>query len=119
MSFRWKRSSVLLAVTAAVAVVAASVASAKTSVGPASTAKQQSTLSIMGFGKGDDVAQSRFAIACKRVLQFARLRGDQLLGKCGDDRVLVGEIGIKSWLGDAGGASQGLHAGGPRALGQE
>ena len=67
MSFRWKRSSVLLAVTAAVAVVAASVASAKTSVGPASTAKQQSTLSIMGFGKGDDVAQSRFAIAAKAV----------------------------------------------------
>jgi multiple sugar transport system substrate-binding protein len=67
MSVRWKRSSVLLAITAAVAVVAVSVASAKTSVGPASTAKQQSTLSIMGFGKGDDVAQTRFAIAAKAV----------------------------------------------------
>jgi multiple sugar transport system substrate-binding protein len=59
----WRRISALAVLLAAVAVVAvtAGLASAH------STSKAAGTLNIMGFGKGDDVAETRAALATKAV----------------------------------------------------
>ena len=70
MTVRWKRSSVLVAMAAFFVLVAASVAGAKVASGPAGVQHSSDgcpNLTVMGFGKGDDVAESRAAIAIKAV----------------------------------------------------
>jgi multiple sugar transport system substrate-binding protein len=66
----WRKSTAFLTVIAMVSVAAitAGLASAKNSKAGATAAKADSPgLTIMGFGKGDDVAESRAAIAIKAV----------------------------------------------------
>jgi multiple sugar transport system substrate-binding protein len=64
---RWKRIA-LLAGTSAIAVVTyASLASANNSTIGGKAAKADTVLTIMGFGTGDDVAETRAAIAIKAV----------------------------------------------------
>ncbi len=70
MSGRWKRLAILIATTGLAVFIAASFANAKTGriSGPATS--KANTLSIMGFGTGDDVAQSRAAIAKAAVAKI-------------------------------------------------
>jgi multiple sugar transport system substrate-binding protein len=68
MAGRWKRGALLLLVVASLSgVVYASFASANNSTVGSPAAKTADTLSIMGFGTGDDVAETRAAIATKAV----------------------------------------------------
>jgi multiple sugar transport system substrate-binding protein len=64
MSGRWKRTSLVVAVAVA-AVVAAVAATVNATAG--SKRASAGTLNIMGFGKGDDVAESRAALALKAL----------------------------------------------------
>ena len=63
----WKRAAVLVGVSALAVVTYASLASAKNSAIGGKSAKSDTVLTIMGFGTGDDVAETRAAIATKAV----------------------------------------------------
>jgi multiple sugar transport system substrate-binding protein len=63
----WKRAAVLVGVSALAVVTYASLASAKNSAIGGKSAKSDTVLTIMGFGTGDDVAETRAAIATKTV----------------------------------------------------
>jgi multiple sugar transport system substrate-binding protein len=67
MARRWLRGAALLAVVALAGVVAASLASANNSSVSGSQKANDTVLSIMGFGTGDDVAETRAALATKAV----------------------------------------------------
>jgi len=63
----WKRAALLLGIAALAVVTYASFASAKNSTIGGKSAKSDTVLTIMGFGTGDDVAETRAAIAIKAV----------------------------------------------------
>jgi multiple sugar transport system substrate-binding protein len=63
----WKRAAVLVGVSALAVVTYASLASAKNSAIGGKSARSDTVLTIMGFGTGDDVAETRAAIATKAV----------------------------------------------------
>jgi multiple sugar transport system substrate-binding protein len=63
----WKRAALLLGVSALAVVTYASFASANNSAIGGKAAKSDTVLTIMGFGTGDDVAETRAAIAIKAV----------------------------------------------------
>jgi multiple sugar transport system substrate-binding protein len=64
---RWKRGVGLLVVVALCSVVGVSLASAHNNSVGGTAATSADSLSIMGFGTGDDVAESRAALATKAV----------------------------------------------------
>jgi multiple sugar transport system substrate-binding protein len=67
MAGRWKRGALLLGVIVLGVVVYASIASANNSSIGSSAARSDDALTIMGFGTGDDVAETRAALAIKAV----------------------------------------------------
>jgi multiple sugar transport system substrate-binding protein len=67
MSGRWKRGALLVALLAVSGVVAASLAQAKNDRVGGSSKANETVLTIMGFGTGDDVAETRAALATKVV----------------------------------------------------
>jgi multiple sugar transport system substrate-binding protein len=67
MAGRWKRGALLLGVIVLGGIVYASLASANNSSIASSAAKSDDALTIMGFGTGDDVAETRAALATKAV----------------------------------------------------
>jgi multiple sugar transport system substrate-binding protein len=64
---RWKRGAGLLVVVALCSVVGVSLASAHNNSIGGTAAASDTNLSIMGFGKGDDVAETRADLASKAV----------------------------------------------------
>jgi multiple sugar transport system substrate-binding protein len=63
----WKRAALLVGVSALAVVTYASLASANNSSIGGKSARADTVLTIMGFGTGDDVAETRAAIATRAV----------------------------------------------------